>query len=104
MVMLTVIAIANFAIAVLCIALSWRVARFGRQVAQLNRNLKRWTVLLEDTLAQHTLTLTKRRTRIHQWQLIHLQWQLHQRRLTQVAKFLRIVWLISKQKSMWGRR
>ncbi len=102
--MLTVIAVVNVAIALLCFILSWHVAKFGHQVTQLSRDLNRWTVLLEDTLTQQTLTLTKRRTDLRQWQLIHLQWQLQQQRLNQTAKFLRIVWLISKRRSIWGRR
>ncbi|ESA34487.1 hypothetical protein N836_16460 [Leptolyngbya sp. Heron Island J] len=96
--MLTVIAIANVAIALFCFMLSWRVAKFGHQITQLNRDLKHWTVLLENTLIQQTLAFTERRTDLRQWQLIHLQWQLQQRRLTQTAKFLRLVWLISKRR------
>lgn len=92
--MLVGIVIANSAIALLCFALTWRMAQVGRQVNQLNRDLNRWTVLLEQTLAQQTLTLTKQRTQLHQWHLLHLQWQLQQRRLIQTAKFLRLVWLI----------
>ncbi|EKU97278.1 hypothetical protein Lepto7375DRAFT_6456 [Leptolyngbya sp. PCC 7375] len=96
--MLIVIAIANVAIAILCLVLTWHVVRFGRQVAQLNRNLQRWTVLLEDNLAQQTLAFTVQRTNLRQWQLIHLQWQLQQRRLIQTAKFLQRVWLISQRR------
>ncbi|MBX2863174.1 MAG: hypothetical protein KTR27_06425 [Leptolyngbyaceae cyanobacterium MAG.088] len=96
--MLTAIAITNVAIACICIVLSWRVARFGRQVNRLSRNLNHWTVLLEDTLAQHNLALTERRTNLHQWQLTYLQWQLQQRQLIQTAKFLQLVWLISRRR------
>ncbi|MDV3353175.1 hypothetical protein QGP82_31165 [Leptothoe sp. LEGE 181152] len=96
--MLIVIAIANVAISILCLVLTWHVARFGHQVAQLNRNLQRWTVLLEDNLAQQTLAFTVQRTNLRQWQLIHLKWQLQQRRLIQTAKFLQRVWLISQRR------
>lgn len=96
--MLIGIVIANVAIALLCFALTWRMAQFGRQVTQLNRDLNRWTVLLEQTLAQHTLTLTAQRTTLRQWQLLHLQWQLQQRRLVQTAKFLRLVWLLGRRR------
>ena len=99
--MLLIIAIVNVAIALICLALTPRVARFGRQVTQLNRDLNRWTVLLEDTLSQQTLAFTQRRTDLRQWQLIHLQWQLQQRRLIQTAKFLQLVWLISKRRRLF---
>ena len=96
--MLIGIAIVNVAIALLCLALIPRVVRFGRQVTQLNRDLNRWTVLLENTLTQQTLALTARRTDLRQWQLTHLRWQLQQRRLVQTAKFLRIIWLMRKRR------
>ncbi|MEM7064508.1 MAG: hypothetical protein AAF572_15265 [Cyanobacteria bacterium P01_B01_bin.77] len=92
--MLIGIVIANVAISLLCFILTWRIAQISRQVTQLNRDLNRWAVLLEQTLAQHTLTLTEQRTHLHQWQLLHLRWQLQQRRLLQIAKFLRLVWRI----------
>ncbi|MGD1949291.1 MAG: hypothetical protein ACFB14_06555 [Leptolyngbyaceae cyanobacterium] len=99
--MLTTIALANVASALLCLALIPRVVRFGRQVTQLNRDLNRWTVLLENTLSQQTLAFTQRRTDLRQWQLIHLQWQLQQRQLMQTAKFLQLVWLISKRRRLF---
>lgn len=95
--MLIAIAIVNVAIALLCFVLARRMAQVSRQVTQLNRDLNRWTVLLEDTLAQQTLALTANRTDLRQWQLLHLQWQLQQRRLRQTIKFLRLVWLISRR-------
>ena len=96
--MLTAIAIFNVAIALLCLVLTSYVARYNRQVIQLNRDLNRWTVLLENSLTQHTLALTARRTDLRQWQLTHLRWQLQQRRLVQTAKFLRIIWLMRKRR------
>ena len=99
--MLTIIVVVNVAIALLCLGLSWRIARFNRQVIQLNRDLNRWTVLLESTLAQQTLAFTETRTDLRQWQLIHLQWRLQQRRLMQTVKFLRLLWLLSRR---WGLR
>ena len=96
--MLTAIAIFNVAIALLCLVLTSYVARYNRQVIQLNRDLNRWTVLLENTLTQQTLALTARRTDLRQWQLTHLRWQLQQRRLVQTAKFLRIIWLMRKRR------
>ena len=99
--MLILIALGNVAIALLCVALTPRVVRFGRQVTQLNRDLNRWTVLLEDTLSQQTLNFTQQRAELRQWQLIHLQWQLQQRQLVQAAKFLQLVWLISKRRRLF---
>ena len=96
--MLTAIAIFNVAIALLCLVLTSYVARYNRQVIQLNRDLNRWTVLLENSLTQQTLALTARRTDLRQWQLTHLRWQLQQRRLVQTAKFLRIIWLMRKRR------
>ena len=96
--MLTAIAIFNVAIALLCLVLTSYVARYNRQVIQLNRDLNRWTVLLENTLTQQTLALTARRTDLRQWQLTHLRWQLQQRRLVHTAKFLRIIWLMRKRR------
>ncbi|MEM8614980.1 MAG: hypothetical protein AAGF93_23445, partial [Cyanobacteria bacterium P01_H01_bin.105] len=81
--MLIAIAIVNVAIAFVCLVLTWRMAQLGRQVNQLNRDLNRWTVLLENTLVQQTLAFTEKRTDLRQWQLIHLRWQLQQRRLIQ---------------------
>ena len=89
--MLTVLALVNCAIALLCLVLAWRVMGFNRQVTQLNRDLNRWTVLLEDTLAQQTLAFTQKRADLRQWQLIHLKWQLQQRRMVQVAKLLKLM-------------
>ena len=102
--MLKVVITVNIAIALLCLGLTWRMAQLGRQFAQLNRDLNRWTVLLEDTLAQQTLTFTQKRTDLRQWQLIHLQWQLQQRRVIQTAKFLQLVWLINQRQSLWRKR
>ena len=98
--MLTAIAIANVAIALLCFVLTGHVARYNRQVIQLNRDLNRWTVLLENTLTQQTLAFTARRTDLRQWQLTHLQWQLQQRRLLQTAKFLQLIWRMRKRWSL----
>ena len=89
--MLITIAIVNVAISLVCLVLTWRMVRLGRQVNQLNRDLNRWTVLLESTLAQQTLALTEQRTDLRQWQLLHLKWQLQQRRIVQVAKLLRLM-------------
>ncbi|MEM8613976.1 MAG: hypothetical protein AAGF93_18280, partial [Cyanobacteria bacterium P01_H01_bin.105] len=61
-------------------------------------DLNRWTVLLENTLVQQTLAFTEKRTDLRQWQLIHLRWQLQQRRLIQTAKFLQLVWLMRKRR------
>lgn len=102
--MLTIIAVANVAIAFLCFILSWHIAKFGQRLTQLSRDLNRWTVVLENTLTQQTLAFTERRTDLRQWQLVHLQWQLQQRRLIQTVKFLQVVWLISKRRSVWSRR
>ena len=88
--MLTAIAIANVAIALLCFVLTGHVARYNRQVIQLTRDLNRWTVLLEHAF-------TARRTDLRQWQLTHLQWQLQQRRLLQTAKFLQLIWRMRKR-------
>lgn len=96
--MLIAIAIVNVAIAFVCLVLTWRMAQLGRQVNQLNRDLNRWTVLLENTLVQQTLAFTEKRTDLRQWQLIHLRWQLQQRRLIQTAKFLQLVWLMRKRR------
>ncbi|MEO0431576.1 MAG: hypothetical protein AAF151_07750 [Cyanobacteria bacterium J06656_5] len=98
--MLIGIAIVNVAIALLCLALASRMLRVGHQVTQLNRDLNRWTVLLENTLTQQTLAFGQTRTDLRQWQLLHLQWQLQQRRLLQTAKFLKIIWLFSKRRSL----
>ncbi|MEM1238885.1 MAG: hypothetical protein AAGI45_03500 [Cyanobacteria bacterium P01_H01_bin.26] len=98
--MLTAIVIANVAIALLCFVLTGHVARYHRQVIQLNRDLNRWTVLLENTLTQQTLAFTVRRTDLRQWQLTHLQWQLQQRRLLQTAKFLQLIWRMRKRWSL----
>ena len=89
--MLITIAIVNVAISLVCLVLTWRMVRLGRQVNQLNRDLNRWTVLLESTLAQQTLALTEQRTDLRQWPLLHLKWQLQQRRIVQVAKLLRLM-------------
>ena len=96
--MLTVIATANIAIALFCFMLSWQVAKFGHRILQLNRDLHHWTVLLENTLTQQTLAFSERRAQLRQGQLLHLQWQLQQQRLTQTAKFLRLIWLISQRR------
>lgn len=98
--MLIGIAIVNVAIALLCLALASRMLRVNHQVTQLNRDLNRWTVLLENTLTQQTLAFGQTRTDLRQWQLLHLQWQLQQRRLLQTAKFLKIIWLFSKRRSL----
>lgn len=98
--MLIGIAIVNVAIALLCLALASRMLRVSHQVTQLNRDLNRWTVLLENTLTQQTLAFGQTRTDLRQWQLLHLQWQLQQRRLLQTAKFLKIIWLFSKRRSL----
>ncbi len=98
--MLIGIAIVNVAIALLCLALASRMLRVNHQVTQLNRDLNRWTVLLENTLTQQTLAFGQTRTDLRQWQLLHLQWQLQQRRLLQTAKFLKIIWLISNRRSL----
>lgn len=96
--MLIVIAIANVAIASLCLVLTWRVARLGRQLTQLNRELQRWTVLLENALVQQTLALGEKRAELYQWQLTYLQGQLYQRRLAQAVKFLQLVGVIYKRR------
>ncbi|MBT9316503.1 hypothetical protein [Leptothoe spongobia] len=96
--MLIAIATVNVAIAILCLMLTWRILRFRRQVTQLNRDLNRWTVLLEETLTQQTLALTEKRTDLRQWQLIHLKWQLQQRRIIQIAKLLRLISLFSRRR------
>ncbi|MEO0735683.1 MAG: hypothetical protein AAFZ35_02620 [Cyanobacteria bacterium J06649_12] len=98
--MLIGIAIVNVAIALLCLTLASRMLRVSHQVTQLNRDLNRWTVLLENTLTQQTLAFGQTRTDLRQWQLLHLQWQLQQRRLLQTAKFLKIIWLFSKRRSL----
>ncbi|MEL6334314.1 MAG: hypothetical protein AAFQ76_17200 [Cyanobacteria bacterium J06626_26] len=98
--MLIGIAIANVAIALLCLVLASRMIRVNRQVTQLNRDLNRWTVLLENTLTQQALTLSQTRTDMRQWQLLYLQWRLQQRRLLQTAKFLKIIWRFSKRRSL----
>ncbi|NEQ49485.1 MAG: hypothetical protein F6K11_05030 [Leptolyngbya sp. SIO3F4] len=96
--MITAIAITNIAIALICLALARHVTRFSRQVIQLNRDLNRWTVLLEETLANQTLVFTQKRTDLRKWQLIHLQWQLQQRRIMQVAKLIKLVSLFAGQR------
>ena len=96
--MLTAVVIANFAIALLCLVLAWRMVGVNRQITQLNRDLNRWSILLEDTLAQQALALTEKRADLRQWQLIHLKWQLQQRRLLQVAKVLRLISLVSRRR------
>ena len=96
--MLTALAIVNCAIALLCLALAWRIVGFNRQVTQLNRDLNRWTVLLEDTLAQQTLTLSQKRIDLRQWHLIHLKWQLQQRRVVQIAKLLKLLSLFMRRR------
>ena len=96
--MLIFIVIVNIAIALLCFGLAQRVIRFNRQVHQLNRDLNRWTVLLEDTLAQQTLALVQKRTDLRQWQLIHLKWQLQQRRIFQMAKLLKIMTIFAQRR------
>ncbi|MEM7795070.1 MAG: hypothetical protein AAF579_11560 [Cyanobacteria bacterium P01_C01_bin.118] len=89
--MFIALAIVNCAIALLCLALAWRVAGFNRQVTQLNRDLNRWTVLLEDALAQQTLTFSQKRIDLRQWHLVHLKWQIQQRRIVQIAKLLKLL-------------
>ncbi|MEM9264791.1 MAG: hypothetical protein AAGA46_04640 [Cyanobacteria bacterium P01_F01_bin.13] len=96
--MFTMIAIVNVAIAFLCLALAGRISQFNRQITQLNRDLNRWTVVLEDVLTQQTLALTQKRTDIHQWQLIQLKWQLQQRRIVQIAKFLKLISLFTRRR------
>ena len=96
--MLIALTIANCAIALLCLALAWRMVGFNRHVTQLNRDLNRWTVLLERALAQQTLALTGGRANLHQWQFFYLQWQLQARRLLQTAKFLKFLLLISRRR------
>ncbi len=96
--MLIGIAIANVAIALLCLILAARMRRLNHQVIQLNRDLNRWTVLLENTLPRQALTLTQKRTDLQRWQLNHLQWQLQQRRIAQIAKFLKLMVLFSRRR------
>ena len=96
--MLTVVAIANVAIALLCLLLARRVLRLNHQVIQLNRDLNRWTVLLENALAQQTLAFTSRRASLHQWQFFYLQWQLQARRLLQTAKFLNFLLIVNRRR------
>lgn len=96
-VMVIALVTVNFAIALLCFVSVSYITGFNRQINQLNRDLNRWTVLLENTLTQQTLALTQTRTDLRQCQLIHLQWQLQRRRLVQIAKFLHLVWFISKR-------
>lgn len=96
--MLAVIVIVNVAIALLCLVLARRILRLNRQITQLNRDLNRWTILLEDSLAQQALALTQKRTDLHQWQLIHLKWQLQQRRILQVAKFLQLLSRLTRRR------
>lgn len=96
--MLTAIAIANVAIALLCLVLAQRVLRFNRQVIQLNRDLNRWTVLLENALAQQTLALTSGRANLYQWHFFYLQWQLQARRLIQTARFLNFLLILNRRR------
>ncbi len=96
--MLAVIVIVNVAIAMLCLVLARHVLRLNRHIIQLNRDLNRWTILLEDSLAQQALALTQKRTDLRQWQLIHLKWQLQQRRILQVAKFLRLLSRLTRRR------
>lgn len=96
--MLITLAIANCAIALFCLALAWRMVGFNRQVIQLNRDLNRWTVLLEDTLAQQTLAFTQSRIDLRQWHLIHLKWQLQQRRIVQIAKLLKLMAFFARRR------
>ena len=95
---MVLIAAANFAIALLCLILARRMVQVNRQITQLNRDLNRWSVLLEDTLSQQALTLTETRTDLRQWQLISLKWQLQQRRIAQVARVLRLMALFSRHR------
>ncbi|MEM9806717.1 MAG: hypothetical protein AAF959_15705 [Cyanobacteria bacterium P01_D01_bin.56] len=96
-VMVVGVAIFNVAIALLCLMLSWRVMRFQRQLTQLNHILSHWTGLAESSLPEHTLAFTQHRAQLRQWQLTHLKWQLQQRQLVQIAKFLQLVWLVRRR-------
>lgn len=95
--MVIAVVIFNSAIALLCLLLSWRVIRFYRQITQLNRVLTYWTALAESTLPEHTLAFIQHRAQLRQWQLTQLKWQLQQRRLAQIAKFLQLVWLVRRR-------
>ncbi|MEM6252471.1 MAG: hypothetical protein AAF821_06065 [Cyanobacteria bacterium P01_D01_bin.156] len=96
--MLIALTVFNVAIALLCFLLSWRIIGWQRQIIQLNRDLNRWMVFLEGTLTEQALNLTQQRTQLRLWQLNHLQWQLQQRQLIQLVKFLKLLWFISKRR------
>ncbi|MEO0868577.1 MAG: hypothetical protein AAFY17_09030 [Cyanobacteria bacterium J06642_11] len=101
--MLIALAVLNVAIALLCLVLAGRVLRLHRQLRQLNHDLTQWAIAVERTLVDQTLTFTQRRAQLRQWQLTHLRWQLQQRQLVQVAKLLRLVWLM-RRGAFWPRR
>lgn len=91
------IAIVNVAIAILCLLLARRVVIWQRHLTQLNRDLTRWTIQAERDLPAQALAFTQQRTQLRQWQFSNLKWQLQQRQLLQTAKFLKLVWLISRR-------
>ena len=96
--MLIVLAVANVAIALLCLRLAWWMTKVHRQVTQLNRDLHRWTIGLERGLGDQTLAWTQHRAQLRQWQLGHLQWQLQQRKMIQLAKLLQLLWFIRQRR------